>query len=197
MQIQAAQQLAQNAMTTKDYWTLGITACFTILAGVLGSVLTLWWQNRRAKRDEKMRVFTALMMHRQSNPPHFEWVNALNLIDIVFAENDEVLGKWHALYKIFVAQQVGTEDHRHTYLEMLSAMAKDLGYKKLQQTDIEKFYTPMAFANQANANAQLQAVVANFFGNINNLIEGQKLALPVVQPPIAPIPPPASPPTQP
>jgi hypothetical protein len=169
--------------------TLAVTASFTLLAAVGGASLTLWWQHRKAKRDAKLRVFSTLMMYRRANPPHIEWVNALNLIDIAFFDNEEVLAKWHSLYASFHAQQAGTEPHQHTYLEMLSSMAKDLGYKKLQQTDIDKFYTPQAFATQANANAEFQTLVAGFFANVNNLIEQQKLTVPAPQPPPSTTPP--------
>jgi hypothetical protein len=122
MQIQpAVQQVAQLAMTEKDWWTLAITAMFTLLVALGGAGLTLWWPNRKQKRDAKLRVFSTLVMHRRSNPPHFEWVNALNLIDIVFSNDGEVLNKWHTLYAILQNQQAGTEQYQHTYLEMLSS----------------------------------------------------------------------------
>src|SRR4051812_21675490 len=36
------------------------------------------------------------------------------------------------------------------YIKMLSEMAKGLGYRRLQQTDIDKFYSPQVYANQAD-----------------------------------------------
>lgn len=175
-------------MTTKDWWTLAITALFTVLAALGGAGLTLLWQHRKEKRDAKLRIFSVLMMYRGANPPHVDWVNALNLIDIAFFDNDEVLAKWHSLYASFVAQQAGTQQHQHTYLEMLSLMARELGYKKLQQTDIDKFYTPQAFTTQATANAEFQTLIAGFFANVNTLIEQQRLIVPTAppQPPASP-----------
>lgn len=165
-------------MTERDWWMLAITAIFTLIAALGGASLTLWWQRRKEKRDAKLRVFSTLMMHRRSIPPHIEWVNALNLIDIAFAGDEQVLNKWHTMYGLLHNQQAGTEQYQHTYLEMLSSMAQVLGYKKLQQTDIDKFYTPQAFATQANSNAEFQALVAGFFTNVNSLIEQQKFNIP-------------------
>jgi hypothetical protein len=183
MQAQVTQQVGQAAMSNKDWWALAITAFFTILAAVGASLLTLWWQARKEKRDAKVRVFTTLMMHRKANPPTFDWVNALNLIDIVFADDEDVLDQWHALYAILCNKpQVGSEIHQHTYINMLSEMAKVLGYKKLQQTDIDKFYSPEVYATQAAATQELNILVRAFFENINSYFLAQQNAAQSPQP---------------
>lgn len=164
-------------MTEKDYWTLGVTAAFTILAAVLGSLITLIWQDRQEKRKAKLYLFTTLMRYRRAGAqgPHPEWVSSLNLIDVVFYDSPGVLSKWHELYSSFVSQQAGTTTHHHTYIDMLSEMASELGFKKLKQTDIDKFYEPVSYSNQANANAQFASMVTSFFTSINKLIEEKKL----------------------
>lgn len=48
------------------------------------------------------------------------------------------------------------EAQNHKYLELLSAIAGHLGYKKLQQTDIDKFYSPQAHVDQLVVNYEMQ-----------------------------------------
>lgn len=56
---------------------------------------TIFWQHRREKRDRKDRIFGILMAHRRLSPPSRDYVDALNLIDVVFAKDDRVLQLWH------------------------------------------------------------------------------------------------------
>ena len=166
-----AQQIAQVATQNFDWWRIVITAVASLVAAFGATTMTLCWQNRREKRAAKMDVFMTLMAHRKANPPTPDWVRCANLIDVIFAQDAQVLGKWHALYKIISDQsQLGSQEHQHTLLELLSAMAKVLGYKNLQQTDIDKFYIPPAYLMQAVANAQIQNEFLNMFRNVDKLI---------------------------
>jgi hypothetical protein len=115
----------------------------TIIALIVGPVaavcITLWHQRRTEKRAAKERLFTNRMAHRRSWPPTPEWVNALNLIDVVYADNPTIVRKWHALYDILIQGPLNVARFNHQYLELLSSMATSLGYRSLQQTDIDKF----------------------------------------------------------
>ena len=53
-------------------------------------VLGIKYQDRKAKKDAQLRVFLTLMADRKSNPITKEWVDALNIIDVVFQDNKEV-----------------------------------------------------------------------------------------------------------
>lgn len=110
----------------------------TLLAILLGPVvavcITLWWQNRKERRDAKRHLFMTLMAQRK--PPTYEWVQALNLIDVVFAKDKRVVQLWHELYALFQNQQ-RTQAQDHKYIELLSEMVSVLSFRKLQQTDID------------------------------------------------------------
>ena len=49
-------------------------------------VLGIKYQDRKAKKDAQLRVFLKLMADRKSNPITKEWVDALNIIDVVFQD---------------------------------------------------------------------------------------------------------------
>ena len=130
---------------------------FAIFFGpIIAVCITLWWQNRKEKRDAKIRLFTTLMAQRKTTPPTYDWVQALNLIDVVFAKDERVVQLWHELYALFQnSQRTQTQDHK--YIELLSEMASVLGYRKLKQTDIDKFYYPQSYIEALLAQNEAQA----------------------------------------
>ena len=130
-----------------------------IIIGPISAVwITLWWQQRKEKRDAKRRLFTTLMAHRRKIPPPIEWVNALNVIDVIFADVPEVVQLWHKYYEHLANPPANQnfETREHTYILLLSAMARSLGYKRLEQTDIDKYYTPQVHGDQAALNHEIQ-----------------------------------------
>jgi hypothetical protein len=123
---------------------------------VIAVCITLWWQNRKERRDAKRNLFIALMAHRKTTPPTYDWVAALNLIDVVFADDLGVIKLWHELYDLFQNPQ-RTQAQDHKYIEMLSEMATVLNFRKLKQTDIDKFYSPQSHRDQLLAQSEAQA----------------------------------------
>jgi hypothetical protein len=127
-----------------------------ILGPIIAVAITLWWQNRKEKRDAKLRLFISLMAQRKTTPPTYEWVQALNLIDVVFAKDRRVVELWHELFQLFEnRERTQTQDHK--YIELLSEMASVLGFRKLQQTDIDKFYYPQSYVDALLAQNKAQA----------------------------------------
>jgi len=182
MQAQTTQIVQAAAMTAKDWYPILIGAASAILAAIGAVILTLAWQARKEKRDLKMRLFFTLMTHRKSDPPHFEWVHAVNMIDVIFADKEDVVAAWRALWNILNdKEKVGSQAHQHANLHMLSTMAQSLGFKKLQQIDIDKFYSPQAYVNQAAAAQEIQNLARAFFENVNKLITAP--TMPQVLPP--------------
>ena len=159
-----APQIAQAAMNPKDWWTLALTACFTLLAAFGAAGLTLWRQRRNQKFDAKLNLFLTLMMYRKANPPNQAWVNGLNIIDVIFYDCPPVLASWHKFFDILNDKnKVGSDEHTREYITLLTEMADDLNYKKLKWTEIDKFYSPQVYAEQAQTNAQMQSNLISFF----------------------------------
>jgi hypothetical protein len=132
-------------MEAKDW----ITVAALITGPVAAVIITLWYQNRSQKYAAKERLFLTLMAHRRSNPPTFDWASSLNLIDVVFADSVAVVEKWHDLYNIVIQVPVNWGQWNHTYIELLSEMATVLNYRRLRQTDIDRYYAPEAHSKQA------------------------------------------------
>src|SRR6266849_586600 len=77
-------------------WGLTVAEWLTLAAIILGPILAvatqLLMQARKAKRDTKLWVFNTLMSYRAMilNP---NFVQAFNLVDVVFYKNAEVRKK--------------------------------------------------------------------------------------------------------
>lgn len=136
----------------KDWLTL-----VALVAGpVIGVLVTLWYQRRAEKRAAKQRLFLTLMAHRKSNPPVADWVNALNLIDVVFAKSPRVVAAWHNLYQTANIHPMPIPTWNHHYLTLLSIMAQEMGYRRLEQVDIDQFYAPIAHGEIAAKQQEVQ-----------------------------------------
>lgn len=130
---------------------------FAILLGPLAGVLfTFWFQNRKEQNDAKQRLFLVFMAHRKSNPPTFELVSGLNLIDVVFAEHREVVNLWHQYYDLLNQEPVNWHLAEAKMLDLLSAMARVLGFTELSQADIFRFYSPKSHGNKIQTSFEIQ-----------------------------------------
>jgi hypothetical protein len=132
-----------------------VTIIALLLGPVIAVVITLWFQKRAEKRNAKLQLFITLMANRQGGPSR-EWVNALNLIDVVYAGESRVIQLWKELYFILNTQGFNQQTFWHKYLDLLSAMATSLGYRSLTQTDIDKFYMPQGLGDQAARSLETQ-----------------------------------------
>ena len=107
------------------------------------------------------------MVNRHTFPPTREWVNALNLIDVIFADDKKVLDLWHRLYQIVTTVPLAEEQFLHTSLDLLKQMADSLGYGDLKQTDIDKFYVPQIHGDMAARAAAAQEEFILMLKNFN------------------------------
>lgn len=178
-------------MTFTFDWSVRVTDIVMVAAVLIGPVIavliTLWWQRRKESHDSKKRLFLTLMVHRRANPPAIEWVNALNVIDVVFSEHHQVVELWHRYYESLSNPPANKnyEQREHTYLLMLSAMARSLGYKRLEQTDIDKYYTPQAHGDQATLNYQCQTEWLRVLQNTESFSVAKKPGA-QAEPPVVP-----------
>jgi hypothetical protein len=135
-----------------------ITIVALLVGPLMAVIITLWQQSRGEKRSAKARLFAMLMAHRRSNPPPIEYVNSLNLIDVVFRDNPAVVSKWRELYDLLnhPHAQINWIQVGHARIELLSEMATCLGYRRLRQIDIDRFYMPQALETEAAAQKELR-----------------------------------------
>jgi len=124
------------------------------LGPVFGVFITLWYQQRMQKRLTKERLFIQLMGHRKGLS--VEWVNGLNVIDVIYADHPKVVEAWHDFYDYLHIRPMDPKQFEHRVVTLLSEMATSLGYASLKQVDIDKVYSPEAHGAQAKMNEELQ-----------------------------------------
>ena len=123
-----------------------------IIVPILAVVLGRWLQDRVDRRKDKMRIFTTLMTDRLY-PWSKEGVEALNCIDIVFANEKAVRDAWKDLRERYNVtpplspnQSIGINQAQ---CKLLEAIANSLGYKdKITWEDIQNPYVPIGLARQ-------------------------------------------------
>lgn len=129
-----------------------------VIAVVIGQKLQVCFQ----KRNDKMQIFKTLMTSRI-----FGWTNesvqAMNLIDVVFADDKAVRKQWKICFDKMCVENPTDTDLSKIKLErekLLEAMAKSLGYKdiitweSIQNPYIPKGMTDLIAQQQAYQNNQ-------------------------------------------
>lgn len=111
-----------------------------ILAVIIGQKL----QEEAQKRNDKIKIFKTLMTSRI-----YGWttdsVEALNLLEIVFADDKAVCEQWKVYYdKLCVENPNDTElsKIKKENDKLLEIMAKSLGYKNITLATIQNPYMP-------------------------------------------------------
>jgi len=131
------------------------TATVTVLAILLSPAIavgvTLWFERRKDRRSSKVWILHTLMQNRHYSSPSDEQVRALNMIDVVYRHSTEVRSLWHEYFDMLsnegLANPLGFSQRNKKYLELLAAMAKDVGYgRSLTHLDIDRVYTPTGLA---------------------------------------------------
>ena len=118
--------------------------------------LTIWYQNRHIRQKAKIDLFTMLMANRGTNPITQQWVNSLNTIDAIFQDNDKVRTAWRTYFESLHATDIKSNNSNTYLIELLSEIAKDLGYKNLKPSQIVDFYSPNQFRNVAQQSDEIQ-----------------------------------------
>ncbi|MHB8474257.1 MAG: DUF6680 family protein [Gammaproteobacteria bacterium] len=134
---------AQVHIASLQLWITGLA----IFLGPLGGVLfTFWFQERREKKRAKQQLFVTIMGDRKGLKISPVMASALNTIDVIYSDSPRVRELWHKYY-LLLSQPPG-EERVHTWLELLTAMAEELHYPELKQTDLDKFYVPQGHVDE-------------------------------------------------
>lgn len=143
-----------------------------ILGPIIAVTITLIYQRRKEKKDIKHRAFLVLMAHRKSIPPTRAMVEVLNTLDVVFANNRTIVDLWHKYYSLLA--QAPCEEREHTWLELLGAIAEDLHYPTVKQTDLDKFYIPQGHMDQFELQGKIQNEMLRVLENTSSLVVNKK-----------------------
>lgn len=135
-----------------------------------------WLQDLSEKRNDKMRVFMAVMTFRMGISR--ESVEALNSIPIVFSgkKDNEVRICWKNFFTYLCIQnpdEMQIRQKNDALFKLIESMAHNLGYKNtITWEDIQNPYIPVGMANSMNNSEFIQngmvSVLQNLMANNQN-----------------------------
>lgn len=122
-----------------------------IVAVVIGRIL----QDRSEKRKDKVNVFTHLMSYRRFGYVSQISTNILNSVPIVFHDDDKVIKHFNNYINSLTIRKedvsIKEKEIENNKTKMLEAMAKSLGYKKINWELIQTPYVPTGLIDQIEA----------------------------------------------
>lgn len=116
-------------------------------------------QDRNQKRKDKMEIFRVLMMNRGIGWTA-DTVRALNIIDVVFSDDDSVRARWREYYNQLCIQTPNVMQRKQIQEaqdKLLEAIAQSLGYKKqVTWETIQNPYIPQGMLNAMQQQQNIQ-----------------------------------------
>lgn len=103
-----------------------------------------------------------------------QFLNALNVIDVVFYKNKDIVQKWHDYKESLNPKHYQFDVSNRKLLDLLKVMATHLGYSEIEQTHID---TPL-HSEEATRNAMVQDELYNFLKHANEAYDANKKHLP-------------------
>ena len=156
-------------MECKDILNLIAIIVIPIVAVLIGQHL----QNRAEIRKDKMHIFKVLMTSRIYGWTQ-ESVHCLNIIDIVFSDDENVRNAWKDLYDKYCVQnpdETQLKKIQNAQYKLLDTMASSLGYKdKVTWETIQNPYIPEGMRRQQQEQAASQQAYNNLLFNMQHMI---------------------------
>ncbi|RWX47003.1 hypothetical protein H206_03105 [Candidatus Electrothrix aarhusensis] len=113
-----------------------------LLSPLIAVIVSKYISYEIQKRNDKLDLFKTLMATRE-NPATMEYTNAVNSIDIIFYQNNDILTAWKNLYNEYSSKDPNYNLIIQYRTKLLEEMAKELGYKdKITWEHITTPYVP-------------------------------------------------------
>lgn len=144
-----------------------------IVAPIVAVIIAQSLHEKSERRKDKMYIFRVLMTSRI-----YGWtvdsVHALNSIDIIFSDDENVRLAWKDLNDKY---HVSNPDQNHLYkiqnaqYKLLETMAVSLGYKdKITWETIQNPYVPSGLVQQIETQKTNQAIYGEVLSNMRNIM---------------------------
>lgn len=155
-----------------------------IIAIILSPIIALFISHKvqinHEKRKEKIEILKILMARRiPSNS--IEYVNALNIIDIIFVDSPKVKAAYKSLYEAYQQQNYDVSKSQMMLTKLIEAIVADVGYKeKITWDAIQQPYYPVWLDNQLQTDSTIQkynlaiasSALCNYQQNENSKAKG-------------------------
>jgi hypothetical protein len=156
-------------MNCKDILNLIAIVVIPIVAVLIGQHL----QNRAEIRKDTMHIFKVLMTSRIYGWTQ-ESVHCLNIIDIVFSDDEKVRNAWKDLYDKYCVQspdETQLKKIQNAQYKLLETMAKSLGYKdKVTWETIQNPYIPDGMVRQQQEQLASHQAYNSLLNKMDNIV---------------------------
>lgn len=153
-----------------ETWQAITLAIINILAVLLSPIIALCISNKiqsdKDKRNDKLWILKILMTQR-ATAQDINYVNALNLIDLIFVNSNNVREAYKALHNEYSKNEVdfNAEKLNRAKTKLIETIVEDLGYKdKITWDNIQEPYIPKWLVEEIDKKNQIinaQIDVAN------------------------------------
>lgn len=144
-----------------------------IVIPIVSVIVGQYLQNRAEKRKDKMQIFKTLMTSRVYGWT-VESVHALNIIDVVFADDKAVREAWKDLYDKYSVSnpdQIQLKKIQDAQYKLLEAIAISLGYKdKITWETIQNPYIPDGLVHQLAFQRQSQQSYSEVLAGMSKMM---------------------------
>lgn len=136
-----------------DIWYMIFNIVALLLVPIAAVIVGQKLQERAKKREDKMQIFKILMTSRGLGW-NYDMVWALNIIDVVFADDAAVRGQWKIYYDKLCIEEPSDTDLKKIATErnkLIEEIANSLGYKdKITWETIQNPYIPKGMLEEMN-----------------------------------------------
>jgi hypothetical protein len=127
-----------NGLDTLEKILIPLVATFS------GAYLAFRYQRSIELKRDKRAVVQNLMMYRNVAADEILFINSLNVVDIVFHNNERVRQLYHQFLEMTKIENFSSGKHVEVFYEMLYEMTQRCGYTQITKDDVMKFYSPNA-----------------------------------------------------
>lgn len=130
-----------------------------LLSPAIAVLVSIFLQNRKEKRQTQIHVLTTLIAFRHL-PLADDNIKALNLIDLIFNNKPTVRRLWREYFEMLsnsgLETEVGRNQRQQKCLELITEMAKVLGYgKAITSLDVNRVYYPIGLDKTVRRNEEI------------------------------------------
>jgi hypothetical protein len=134
-----------------------LTVAAIVVGPAVGAWLTRWLDDRRERQKRRFDIFRTLMRTRRM-PIHVDHVSALNLVEVEFVDNKEIVSAWKSylanLSEPFPPVEekdrfdVATKKRDSLLTKLLHEISQDLKIKIEQLSILEGNYIPQGWIDE-------------------------------------------------
>lgn len=160
-----------------DIWYKILNIVALLLVPIVAVIVGQKLQERAKKREDKMQIFKVLMTGRGLGWNQ-DMVWALNIIDVVFADDDAVIRQWKIYYDKLCIEKPSDTDLKKITIErnkLIEQIANSLGYKdKITWETIQNPYIPQGMLEAMNKTQEFQTSQQNLMNMFQQMMTPAK-----------------------